>query len=200
MPIVRNISKGLAKYVCVPINVRLALFAFSIRHFSLGFVNANKFIERLSKPCIIPILRKYGATIGENCDIETGLIFHNCSDYLNLLVGNNCHIGKNCLFDLRSMVIIENNVTISMKTTIITHQDLGNSDLISLYPESHKDVIIKENCYIGVNTTILKGVTINRSSIVAASSLVTKDVIAYTIVGGIPAKELKKINGIKNTD
>lgn len=46
--------------------------------------------------------------------------------------------------------------------------------------------------WCGANVTILKGVTIGRSSIVAAGSLVTKDVPPYSIVGGVPAKIIKR--------
>lgn len=59
-------------------------------------------------------------------------------------------------------------------------------------PYFDQDVIIEEDVWIGANVTILKGVTIGRSSIVAAGSLVIKDVPPYCIVGGIPAKVLKK--------
>jgi acetyltransferase-like isoleucine patch superfamily enzyme len=49
-------------------------------------------------------------------------------------------------------------------------------------------VIIEDDVWIGFNSTILKGVTIGRGAIVGAASVVTKDVAAYTIVGGNPAK------------
>ena len=54
-----------------------------------------------------------------------------------------------------------------------------------------QDVTIEEDVWIGANVTILKGVTVGRSSIVAAGSLVIKDVPPYSIVGGVPAKVIK---------
>ncbi|MCZ2083871.1 MAG: sugar O-acetyltransferase, partial [Flavobacteriales bacterium] len=53
---------------------------------------------------------------------------------------------------------------------------------------------IKKNAWIGANVTILQGVTIGENSVVAAGAVVSKDVPDNTIVGGIPAKILKKIN------
>ena len=50
-----------------------------------------------------------------------------------------------------------------------------------------------DNVWIGMDATILKGVTIGENSIVAAGSLVTKDVEPNTIVGGNPAKTIKKL-------
>ena len=166
----------------------LNLLRFSIRKYLIGFDVANLFIQRVDKRSLKMILKKNGATIGENCDIETGLIFHNCKNYTNLMIGNNCHIGKACFFDLRGKITIHNNVVISMKTTIITHQDLNKSDLSILYPAVHGDVEIASNCYIGTNATILKDVSVSNNSIIAAGAIVSENISAYSIVGGVPAK------------
>lgn len=54
-----------------------------------------------------------------------------------------------------------------------------------------KDVIVKEDVWIGVNVTLLCGVTVGRGAIVAAGSVVTKDIPPYCIAGGVPAKPIK---------
>lgn len=59
-------------------------------------------------------------------------------------------------------------------------------------PEEDKDVIIEEDVWCGANVTILKGVTIGRGSIIAAGAVVTKNIPAYSIAGGVPAKVIKK--------
>ena len=53
-------------------------------------------------------------------------------------------------------------------------------------------VIIKDNAWIGMSAIILKGVTVGEGAIVAAGSVVTKDVPPHTIVAGVPAKVIKK--------
>jgi acetyltransferase-like isoleucine patch superfamily enzyme len=159
----------------------------------LGFDVANQFLCRVDKISIKLILKRNGAEIGENCDIETGLIFHNCKDYSNLVIGKNCHIGKNCFFDLRDKVIIGNNVVISMQCTFITHIDMSKSDLSIKFKLKQNKIIVNDNCYIGANCTILKGVILGRNSFIGAKSLVTKDVSNNTMVGGIPATLLKNI-------
>ena len=54
-----------------------------------------------------------------------------------------------------------------------------------------KDVIVKEDVWIGVNVTLLSGVTVGRGAIVAAGTIVTKDIPPYCIAGGVPAKPIK---------
>ncbi|WP_054710611.1 CatB-related O-acetyltransferase [Bacillus sp. JCM 19041] len=72
---------------------------------------------------------------------------------------------------------------------------------ITVYPfvdqlkESYEpkgNTVIESDAWIGMNAMIMPGVTIGEGAIVAAGSVVTKDVAAYTIVGGNPAKEVKK--------
>jgi acetyltransferase-like isoleucine patch superfamily enzyme len=57
--------------------------------------------------------------------------------------------------------------------------------------ETDAPIIIENDVWVGANTVILKGVTIHEGAIIAAGSLVNKDVEAYSIVGGVPAKKLK---------
>ena len=165
---------------------------FDFRKSIFGFENANAFLRRIDKNSMIPILIRNGASIGNNCDIESPLIFHNCTDFSNLIINNNCHIGKNCFFDLRGKVIIEDNVVISMQTSFITHQDLNKSELRSIYPAKTGDIVVKRNCFIGANTTVLEGVIINESSVVAAGAVLNKNVSSYSVVGGVPARFIKR--------
>ena len=169
------------------------LFGFWLRKTFIGFDVANQFIQRVDKTSLQLLLKKNGAMIGENCDIETGLIFHNCKDYSNLTVGNNCHIGKNCFFDLKDKINIGNNVTISMQCTFITHQDMGNSSLVSLYTKSQSAIFIGNDVYIGARVTLLQGISIGKEVVIAAGSLVNNNAKERTIVGGSPARFIKEI-------
>ena len=99
-----------------------------LREFFLGFENAINYLKTVSQSSIIPILRLKGAIIDGGCDIQSGITIHNCKNYKRLIIGKNCHIGKNCFFDLRETVSIGDNVVIAMNNTFITHLDLGNSE------------------------------------------------------------------------
>jgi len=59
-------------------------------------------------------------------------------------------------------------------------------------------IVVNINVWIGANSVVLQDVEIGEGAIVAAGSVVTKDVKPYTIVGGIPAKCIKKREVIKN--
>ncbi|HPI68624.1 MAG TPA: DapH/DapD/GlmU-related protein [Bacteroidales bacterium] len=170
------------------------LLRFGIKKALLGFDVANIFIQRVDKYSLRLILKKNGAKIGRDCDIETGQIFHNCKNYSNLSIGNNCHIGKNCFFDLRDRITIGDNVVISMKCTFITHIDMSRSALSRLYPSVGKPVVIKSNAYVGANANLLMGSEIGENGFLTAGSLLNTNIEPYSMAGGIPAKLIRKFD------
>lgn len=174
--------------------VQYDLAGFSIRNKFMGFDQANAFLRRVGKRSIIPLMQKNGAVIGRNCDIEVPLIFHNCRDFSNIQIGDNVHIGKNCFFDLRDKITIEDNVIISMQATFLTHIDMGKSVLAKHYPPLHSPIRIMHDSYIGAKVTLLMGVTVAECSLIAAGAVVTSDVKPWTMVGGVPAKPIKTKN------
>jgi len=175
----------------------LNLLDFYLKYYIFGPHTALNALKRYPKYSIIPILKKFGAVVGDKCDIESGITFHNCTDFTNLNIGNNCHIGKDCFFDLRDKITIEENVVISMKNTLITHIDMTKSDLTKLYKPSSKSIYIENNSYLGANCTILMGVNIGSYSFIAANSLVKTNITNNCLYGGVPAKFIKKID-LKN--
>jgi acetyltransferase-like isoleucine patch superfamily enzyme len=160
----------------------------------LGDYILNKYIEHCSPRVLIRALNKFGASIDKSTNLREGLILDNTYfNYNKLIVGSNCYIGKRIFLDLAKSVIIENEVVISEGVNILTHQDVGNRILKEFYKREEGDVILKEGCWIGASSIILCGVTIGKCAVVAANSVVDKDVPDYSVVGGIPAKFIKNL-------
>lgn len=106
-------------------------------------------------------------------------------------IGKNVFINFDCVFLDLGGITIEDNVLIAPKVSLLTEgHPIATEDRHSLIP---KPILIKKNAWIGANATILQGVTIGENAIVAAGSVVSKDVPDNTIAGGIPAKFLKNL-------
>ena len=175
-----------------PVNIGWSIISILFRYLFVGRSNAFSYLNRVNKESIIPILRILGAKVGKNCDIETGITFHNCHDLRNLSIGNNVHIGKNCFFDIINEVQIGNNVVISMCCSFITHIDMSHSNLALTFRSQNEKIIIGDHTYLGIGATVLKGVTIGESVLVGANSLVNHSVSEKSVIMGTPAKLSRK--------
>lgn len=117
--------------------------------------------------------------------------------YENIEVGNDVYIGPGAHFTSIKKIYIGNKIMFGPKVTIIggdhNVSEVGKYmyDVEQKFEHNDQEIHIMDDVWIGARAIILKGVTINRGSVVAAGSLVIKDVPAYSIVGGVPAKVLK---------
>ena len=141
-------------------------------------------------------LKLFGAKIGKNSVLMSisFLNWHHTGP-AGLAIGDECFIGDQTLIDLFDKVILENQVTLAQRVTVITHLNVGykNHPLQKFFPTMSKAVIFKRGCVVGANATILPGVTVGERSFVAAGSVVNKNVPPRTLVGGVPAKVIKKL-------
>ena len=119
-----------------------------------------------------------------------------------LKIGNNVHLGYQMGISVGSRIVIGDNVLIANRVSLVGYdqhpldpQKRKNGEP----PEFHGDdeIIIENNAWIGMTCIILKGVKIGEASIVAAGSVVTKDVPPFVIVAGNPAKVVKDISKYK---
>ena len=113
-----------------------------------------------------------------------------------LKVGKKCFIGDETLIDLYDSIVIEDHATIAQRVTVLTHTNVGYSDhpLQRYFPKSSKRVIFRSGCVVGAGSIILPGVTVGQESFVAAGSVVTKNVPPHSLVAGVPAKIIRRIN------
>ena len=104
-----------------------------------------------------------------------------------LKLGNGVNIGWRCTIDARGKIEIGNNVVIASDSILLTaDHDINDKGFIPRY----KNIIIEDRAWICTRSTILGGVRIGEGAVIAAGSVVTKDVEPYTVVGGVPAKKI----------
>lgn len=110
-------------------------------------------------------------------------------EYSNLYLAENSEINDSCFLLAKDKIIIGQNSTLAYGTYILTSANPNGpkNRLAQLYPKMHAPVVIGDDVWIGANSTILPGVTIGDYSVVAAGSVVTKDVPSGVLVAGNPA-------------
>lgn len=147
-------------------------------------VDSNIQLDKIGDGCFIEYTTSYGhIELGNYVSISgPGTILHSVNG--KIIIGNFSSIAENVSIqefnhDMKRVS------TAAMQLYFFTHK--FEDDVIS-----KGDVVIEEDVWIGSNAVVLSGVHIGRGAIIAAGAVVTKDVPAYTIVGGIPAKEIKK--------
>lgn len=101
-----------------------------------------------------------------------------------LTVGRGVIVGPQVLLDARGGITLGDNVNISSYTKIQTAKHEVQDPL---FPASFAPVVIEDRVWIGLGAIVLGGVTIGEGAVVAAGSVVTKDVAPFTIVAGVPA-------------
>lgn len=143
--------------------VKRALFTYSYKGY---------FLEPLNKKFIRPAIWRFcGCDLGKNVHI---------GHMVRMDFGNpeRIHIGDN--------VILSNGVSILCHKRDVSHYQEGDSAL--KLPFLYKDVYIGNGCQLGLNVTILPGVHIGEGSIIGAGAVVTKNIPAWSIAVGFPAK------------
>lgn len=153
-------------------------------------------------------------SIGKNCSFGDGLFLTAWDSYIALIDGEKreqnfipqIEIGDNCNFGAYNHITSINKIYIGNglltgKWVTITDNSHGHIVVESLKIEpacrplfSKGPVIIGKNVWIGDKATILPGVTIGDGAVVAANAVVTKNIPAYCVVAGNPAKIIKQIN------
>lgn len=168
---------------------------------SIRFLVATPFCSMLHW-IILPqvraiLLRLVGVTVGRDTIIFDAY-FENVYHYgfKPLVIGSRCFIGDGVMLDIRGGIILEDDVTISQRAIVVSHINVGYPDhpLQKAYPSKEDGVTIKKGSFIGTGAILLPGISIGPGSVVGAGSVVTKNVPPRTVVAGVPARVIKKIN------
>ncbi|MEQ8155597.1 MAG: sugar O-acetyltransferase [Clostridiaceae bacterium] len=109
----------------------------------------------------------------------------------NISVGKNVFINSGCHFQDQGGITIGDGALIGHNVVLATlNHDLDPSKRSTMHPAP---IVIGKNVWIGANVTVVPGVTIGDGAVIAAGAVVTRDVPPNVIVGGVPAKIIKKI-------
>lgn len=168
------------------------------------------FIIRLSD--ILPDIRelnylrwliyKYflGLNVGAKCMFVGGLSI--TTDAIkNLIIGDSNYFNRGIRIDCRGgEVKFGNNVLIGPGCSFDTggHSIILNNNKIRTHTSG--SIVISNDVWLGANVTVLQGVVIGEGAVVAAGAVITRNVPEYCVVGGVPAKVIKRIKKTSDKD
>ncbi|MCW2262041.1 MULTISPECIES: acyltransferase [Sphingobacterium] len=146
----------------------------------------------LAKGIRYSILKANAKEVGDNLSVGANTIIKN---WQNFSCGNNVSIHENCVVDCDGEVKIGNNVSIAHASSLVAanHTWSDYSVPIKYNPLTVIGIIIYDDVWIGCGVRILDGVRIHSRSIIAAGAVVNRIVESNSLVGGVPAKLIKKI-------
>ncbi|MBI2029519.1 acyltransferase [Candidatus Gottesmanbacteria bacterium] len=166
--IIQKASNRFGNYL---LDFELMLLRF-VGHIPFSFI--RKFIYRIS-----------GVRIGKGSTIHMWCNFFNP---YGVSIGEDTIIGDHAFLDGRAKLTIGNHVDIGSSVLIYNSEhDVDAANFTAI----EEPVVIEDYVYIGARVTILPGVKIQKGAVVASGAVVTKDVVSMSIVGGVPAKEIR---------
>jgi maltose O-acetyltransferase len=131
---------------------------------------------------------------GKGANIERGAYF---GLGRGVIVGSNSGIGINARFYGVGEITIGNNVIMGPDVAILTenHRFADVTQPIGGQGKDVAPVVIEDDVWIGIRVIVLPGVTIGRSSVIAAGAVVTRDIPAFSIAAGVPARVIGRRDG-----
>lgn len=144
---------------------------------------------------------KLNIILGDQCRIsgQTTITGRVCHDTIaTLTVGNNVDIGWMTTIAVGNQIIIGNNVRIAGRAFLAGYpgHPLDATARAQGLPETAEqvgDIILEDDVWLATGVSVMAGVTIGKGSVIAASSVVTKDIPAGVLAAGIPARVIKEL-------
>jgi acetyltransferase-like isoleucine patch superfamily enzyme len=147
--------------------------------FQLGFVIAHLPARTLRHR----IYRLMGMRLAQSACIHRGLEVRRPE---NVEIGEGSVIGFDCILDGRERILIGREVNLSSQAALWTlqhdHRDASEFKSVG------GPIVVGDRAWISFRATVLPGVTVGEGAVVAAGAVVTRDVPAYAIVAGVPAR------------
>lgn len=133
--------------------------------------------------------------IGNNTTICRWSCFRPWGGYIR--IGNNCSVNSFCFLSGNGGIEIGDNVRIATQCVIVSanHNFQSTEVPITFQGETAKKIVISDDCWLGAGVKVLAGVTIGTGSVIAAGTVVNRDIPPYSVVAGVPGKVIKNRRG-----
>lgn len=149
--------------------------------------------------CISPalrarLLRLLGANVGSNVRVYECRFVNLDSGFRNLFLGDDVHVGNDCLIDLKGVVSIGRGTSLSPRVLVISHADPGSahsSPILRRYPAEARGVKIGEYCWLGAGAVVLSGTRIGDRCVIGALALARGEIQGDATYVGVPARKLQ---------
>lgn len=148
--------------------------------------------------CEINCLSQKGIIFGNKVTVGSFALIRPTNLYggepgIGLKVGNNSSIGPYAYIGCSGYIEIGDNVMMSPRVSIYSENHIFENTKVPMIEQGVKRSFVKieDDCWIAANAVILAGVTIGKGTVVAAGSVVTRDVPPFSVVAGNPAKIIK---------
>lgn len=153
---------------------------------------------RIGKGTFLPRIHvtwPHQVALGPNCTLEHDIYFKFDGIWQpgpSLVVGHDVFIGTGCEFNFRRRIEIGPYCLIAAGCRFIDHDHgIARCDIpMAGQAGEEAPIILQEDVWLGANVIVLKGVTIGRGAVLAAGAVVTRDIPAFEIWGGVPARKL----------
>ncbi len=182
---------------------RKTIFRFKQLHLARGLCFLRKLywrtqgmrIGRGAKFSSLEVTWPHKVSLGPNCSLEHGIYLNAAGPYsegVSIQLGAGCFIGNGCEFNISHRLTIGENALIAAGARFIDHNHgIALGAPIKGQPETSAPITVGPDVWIGANALILQGVSIGEGAVVAAGSVVTRSVPAFTIVAGAPARPVR---------
>lgn len=176
----------------------LVLCEKRVRLYHLKHIQAGRGFS-LEEGCEIVGLSKRGIIFGDRCTVgrfatirPTNVLLGEAGEGLKL--GDHSNIGAYSYIGCSGYIEIGANVMMGPRVNLMAeNHNFERTDMpMKEQGVTRSFIKIEDDVWLGVGSSVLAGVTVGKGSIVAAGAIVTKDVPPYSVVGGVPAKVIKK--------